>query len=138
MVNHVRADRIEHHIPSQFQQVGLAVHQDRLIATLEQVPGASMAAVAPLRIDPVQLPHALGQIAIDGLHHQVVVVGHQAVSVTAPVEALYHLTQDFEKPNPIGVVLLDRFAAITAGSDVVERAGEFDADGAGHDGGFPR
>ena len=63
-----------------------------------------------------------------------IMVVHQAPGVTHPVELPDHLPQRFEEQLAIFVVLEDVFATVTARCDVIEGAGEFDAEGAGNAG----
>ena len=58
-----------------------------------------------------------------------IVVRHEAPGVTEPVD---HLRQDAQKLHAIFVVFEDRLTPITAGRDVIKRAGEFDAEGSDH------
>ena len=55
-----------------------------------------------------------------------VVIDHQAVGVADPVEVLDHRAEDAQERMTVFVVLLNRLATITAGGEVVERAGKFD------------
>lgn len=54
------ADGIEHHVPRQLEQVGLAIDQNRLKAPLKQMSHALMSPVAGLGKHPVELTHAFG------------------------------------------------------------------------------
>ena len=83
---HARAHRVKHDIAAQFVQVGLLVHEDRLVAPLEQMSDSPVAPVGALGVDTVELAHALGEIAVGGLHHQVVVVGHVVKEALAAID----------------------------------------------------
>lgn len=54
-----------------------------------------------------------------------VVVAHEAVGVAEPVEALDGLAEDGEEDLAVTVVSEDTSPRVTAGGDVVDRAGEF-------------
>ena len=56
---------------------------------------------------------------------------HQTVGVAPPIEARHNLTQADQIHLPIIVVKKDIVTCITACSDVVNRAGEFELMGAG-------
>lgn len=49
-----------------------------------------------------------------------------------PVEAIADRTQQLQKPVLVGLIPIDGLAGIAAGGEVVEGAGEFQAQGAGH------
>lgn len=108
------------------------IDQDRLVAPLEQVAAAPVAPVAPLRVNTVELTHALREIAIRRRNHRVVVIAHQAIRMAAPVERRHHLAQHFQELRAIDIVLVDRLAPIAARADVIQRAVEFNTDGSGH------
>ncbi|WP_331001626.1 hypothetical protein [Methylicorpusculum oleiharenae] len=84
------------------------------------------------RPDPTspQLPHPFGEIALKGFYYQMVMVCHQAIAVTKPIEISNNLAQQAQKNNP--VVFVDIFSPITAGSDVVERIWKFKSKRSGH------
>ena len=52
----------------------LFLHQDRLVAALKDVTHAGVGLAEALRIDAVELSHALGEIPVRGFHQQVVVL----------------------------------------------------------------
>src|SRR3990172_8380220 len=96
------------------------------------MPHTPVAAIAGLGVDAVELTHALGQIAVRRLNQQVVVVIHQAPGMAYPVESGNDLSEGREEQQTVLVVLKDIFLPIPARSDVIERIGKFQAEGAGH------
>lgn len=80
------------------------------------------------------LPHPLRQVALRGLHHDVVVVGHLTIGVADPVESIADLPEQVEPEFAVGVGEEDRAALVAAGGDVVKAAGKFYAKGACHQG----
>ena len=62
-----------------------------------------------------------------------IVVSHLAVSEPLGIEPIHRRPEDVEKRDPILIVNVDRLAPIPARSDVVYRAGELYAEGAGHE-----
>lgn len=64
---YARSDRVGHDIAGDFQEIRFLLHDDRLVTALEHMPDAAMLAIEALRIDSIQLPHALGEIAVRGL-----------------------------------------------------------------------
>ena len=91
-----------------------------------------MPAVERLGVHPVELPHSPGQGGIDRLDQQVVVVRHQTIGMTEPVESRNSLSEYLEELLAIGVVEKDILICITAGSDVIHRAWVFDPQWSGH------
>jgi hypothetical protein len=59
--------------------------EDRLVPTLEQMARPLMVFIEKLSIDPVQLAHAPGEIAVRCLDQEVIVVVHQAIGMTEPI-----------------------------------------------------
>jgi hypothetical protein len=57
--------------------------------------------------DTIEPAHPSGQIAMGGPDEQLVMVGHQAVRQTLPIEIHRHGPEDIEKCHPPLVVLID-------------------------------
>jgi hypothetical protein len=131
--DHRGAHGIEHHIARQLQQIGIPLHQDGLEPTLEEMTHQPMAAIARLGVDAVELTHPLGEVRIGRLDDEVIVVGHLAPGVAAPVETAAHLAQHDEPVRAVLIVAIDRLAPITARGHMVQPASELDAEGSGHD-----
>ena len=89
--------------------------------------------VERLGVHPVELSHPPGQGGIDRLDQQVVVIHHQAIRMTEPVEPFDRLFQYLEEPLPIRVIEKDILVRVTAGSDVIHRAWVFDSQWSCHD-----
>jgi hypothetical protein len=64
--------------------MALLLDQDRLVASLEDVPDPVVRPVDGLRVDAVELTHAAREVGVGGLGEQMIVVGHQAVGVHRP------------------------------------------------------
>ena len=96
------------------------------------MPHPSVPSIRSLCEYPVELSHPLREIAVRGLHHQMVVVRHLAIGVTDPVEPLDHLRQGAKKHFAVFVVFIDRLLPITPGSDVVQGTGEFNTQRSGY------
>jgi len=67
-----------------------------------------------------------------GLDEEVVVVVHQDIGVQRPAKDAHGLAQEGEKPVPSFVIAGKRAAFMTAGRDMIEGAGEFQAERTGH------
>ena len=98
------------------------------------MPHPPVPPIAGLGIDTIQMTHALRQISVRRLNQQVVVIIHQALGITYPVELGYDLLQRRQKHLPVLVILINVFTPITTRGDVIESVREFDADWAGHNG----
>jgi hypothetical protein len=86
-----------------------------------------MASITGLGVHTIQLPHTLGQIAIRRLDQQMIVIGHHAPGVTNPVEVTHYIPEHINEPLTIGIIRIDRFAAIPACGHVVQRTTKFNA-----------
>lgn len=93
------------------------------------MPHTDMGAVAPLGVDTVELSHADTQIAFDSRHHDAEVLVHEAVGVTHPVETLADLAKEVEPFVPISIIQFNGLAPVATRSDVVQAAGDFNAQG---------
>jgi hypothetical protein len=110
--NHAGPNGVEHYIPDQLQEIRLAVNYNGLVPPLEDVPHTSMMSIEALCVDPVQLAHARGKIAIQGLNNQVIVVGHQAVGITYPVHPPADFIEDREGRLSVLIVQVNSCTAI--------------------------
>jgi hypothetical protein len=75
-LDHARPDQARNDVPPQLKQIGVPLDENALEPPLDQVPGAAMASVRCLCVDPIQMPHPLGKIPLDRLRHQMVVIRH--------------------------------------------------------------
>jgi len=98
------------------------------------MPDFRVPTVLRLRVDTVQLSHQSRPVAFTCEQYQVVVVAHQAIGQALRIEAAQGLAQDTEELRAVPVVLVDRLTPITTRGDMVNGAGELDAQGAGHGG----
>ena len=130
--HHACAYGIENDIPGQFEKIGVSIDQDRLVSSLKKMSATVVPMIRCLGIDTVQLPHSLREIPVGRLNHKVVMISHQTIGVTDPIEVPDHSFQDFQKPHPVGVILINRFPSITSGSDMIERTLELNSYGSGH------
>jgi hypothetical protein len=96
-LDHTSTRQIKNYVPCQFQKIGIAVNQNSLVAPLKDVACMSIMLIEALRLDPIQLTHASGQIGIRRLNHKAIVVSHQAVGITHPPHAPTNVTEYLEK-----------------------------------------
>jgi hypothetical protein len=97
------------------------------------VPHQAVALIEALGVDTIQMPHQPREIALPRVQDQVVVIAHLAIRQHLSIEALNRLRQHFKMQAPVFVVTVDGLASIAARCDVIDGAGEFQAEGAGHE-----
>jgi hypothetical protein len=84
-----------------------------------------MPLIEPLRVGPVQASHPTAQVGLWSFHHQVVVIGYQAIHLTTPVLLPDFASQQPEKLLAIGFIEKDGLRHIATRRQVVERIGRF-------------
>lgn len=62
--DHAGAQRVEHDVARQFEQVAVALDENGLVAPLENMPHPRIGAVEALGVDAVELPHALREVGL--------------------------------------------------------------------------
>ena len=67
----------------------------------------------PLGEDAVELSHPARQVGLECFDKQVIVVGHQAPCMDAPVEAYTHGAENIDQGVPVGVIETDSVATIS-------------------------
>lgn len=85
-----------------------------------------------LGIDTVQLAHAAGEIAVRRFNQKVLMIAHQAISMTQPVVLLADLAKQAKERRPIIVIFVNRLTPVTTRGDVIKRAGKFRSERSGH------
>lgn len=78
-----------------------------------------MCPIDPLRIDAVQVPHAFRELRLGRFDDQVIMIGHQTIGMTAPIEAPTDVRIHVQKHVPVGVIEKDIRPGIPSGSDVI-------------------
>jgi hypothetical protein len=114
-------NRIQDHVPRQFQQVAVLVHQDGLEAPLEDMADTHVAAVEALRVNPIDLAHSPRQGWSKRLEEQVIVIAHQAPCPDAPIESVRHAAEVCHEGRTILVVEENLLAGVAACHYVVQR-----------------
>jgi hypothetical protein len=97
-------------VTRQLEQTGIPLDENALETALKQASDQAMARTALLGEDAVELPHALRQIPLRGLHHDMIVIGHSAVGMTAPMKAQADLREHRQPSHAVGIVTVDRRA----------------------------
>ena len=103
--------------------MGIALHQDGLVPTLEAMARFAVPPVEVLRIAGVQPLHPSRKIGIRSPHDEVIVRRHQDEGVARPVVAEDDIVQELQKPASIDVVAIDGLAGHASSGDVVDRTG---------------
>ena len=78
------------------------------------MPCSLMSFIKKLCIDPVQLPHTQGEIAVRRLDQEVIVVVHHAVGMAEPVVSLIDMLECVEEVNAVLVVFENGLLFIAA------------------------
>lgn len=112
--------------------MALALDQDGGEPALQDVARALVARVEALGVGGVQALHAPRQVRPGRLDDQVVVVRHEAVGEAPPPARPDDLTEAMEEEAAVVVVEEDLLPRVAPGGDVIQRAGELDAQRPGH------
>ena len=132
VAHHAGAQGIQINVAADFEQIGVLVDQNTLEPPLKKVADLVVAAVIGLGVNAVEALHQPREVGLPCMGDEVIVVVHQAISQHGGIEAIHRLANHGEKTAPILVILEDSFAPIATRGHVIDRAGEFDAQGAGH------
>ncbi|MGH1450617.1 MAG: hypothetical protein ACRBBM_14530 [Pseudomonadaceae bacterium] len=106
--------------------------QDRFVASLKALAHPVVPSIVLLGIDTVQLAHTAGEIAVRRFNQKVLMIAHQAVSMTQPVVLLADFANQAKERRTIIVIFLYRLTPVTTSGHVVKRAGKFQSERSGH------
>ena len=104
----------------------------RPVAAAEDVVLASVTLVEGAGVGPVEVPHSLVEIRGGRLHEEVVVVAHQAIRVKEPGLVGDDRREKVQEKAAVASVPEDRPAFMSTAGDVVQRAGELEAERSRH------
>ena len=76
--------------------------------------------IVALGVDSIKLPHPRGEVAPGGFDEEVVVVIHQAVSMTEQVMPLRYRGEDIQKCLSIMIIVKYRLPSVPSGGHMVE------------------
>ena len=79
------------------------------------------------------MAHAYGEIGVGGFDQKMIVIAHEAVSVTDPVIPTVNVLQGVEKIDAVLVGSEDGLLLVPAGSDMIDSTGIFDTERARHE-----
>ena len=106
--------------------VAAAVHNERLVASAEEVAEEFMTAIEASGVGAEEPAHASDEIAVGCLDDEVKMIAHQAIGVDLPVGLGTSFTEGGEEAMTIGVVGEDGLAAVAPAHQMINRAGIFD------------
>ncbi len=118
--NETGADRIEREVPSDLQEIIVAIDQQALESTRKDVPHASMPSVERLTVNAVQLSESTGDVGLLRLEEQMVVIPHEAVGVTAKAPTNHDRLEDVQEGVAIEVIEEDRLASVASRQNMEE------------------
>lgn len=78
------------------------------------------------------MPHPVVESGVYGLHHQMVVIRHLAVSVDYEIEPLARGSKNPQPGPSISIVVINRSAPVASGRDVVQGIIKLETKGTGH------
>jgi hypothetical protein len=114
--------------------MAVLLNEDRFVPALEQMACPLMTFIKKLCIDPIQLSHTQGEVAIRRFDQEVIVVVHHAVGVANPIVSLINVLECVQEVDAVLVVFENGLLFIAARGDVIDSTGVFYAEGAGHEG----
>ena len=119
----LRADGIQMEVADEFQQVGLLLHHDGLVAILEEMPHTFMAPVEGAGIAGEEGPHAARQGTRPRPDEEMGMVRQEGPGIHGPGPPLGQGAAPGEKVRPVRVVAEDRGALDPPHHHMVEGLG---------------
>jgi len=108
------SDRVKREVSSDLQEIVVAIDEQALESTFEDVPHAPMSPIERLAVDPVELPESAGEVRLLGLEEQMIVIPHDAVGVTANAPTDHDLLENPEEGVAVDVIEKDRLASVAS------------------------
>jgi hypothetical protein len=99
-----RADRVEHDIPRELEEVRVALDENAPESTVEKMAFESVPPVEPLSVDTVEPLHTVRNVRTRRLDEKVKVIRHQAVGMASPFVPLDDVLEDLLEPDSIADV----------------------------------
>ena len=79
--DYLRPDRIEVQIATQLKEIGVFINEDGLVSPLKEMTTPALLSVYVGGVGTVDIVHDLAQVGMGGLYYEVIVVGHEDVTV---------------------------------------------------------
>jgi hypothetical protein len=111
---------IQGEVARELDEVPSALDEDRVESSLKEVSVDDVSVIERLCVCAVQLLHALGQVRLQRLEDEVVMVGHEAVAMAEPPPTLNDCLEQFEKQEVVVRVDEDLLSSIAARCDVID------------------
>jgi len=115
-------------------QIIVPIDDDRLVPALKQMPEHFVPAIVTLRVRSLKPFYAGHEVPLRSVHQQMVMVGHEHISMNAPAGFLTRFGQGFEPALPILVVPEEVPPLIAPRHHVIDRAGILNTQRPGHAG----
>src|SRR5476649_572459 len=90
------------------------VHDERFVTSAEQMSKLPVTPVKSRRISAKKPFHPRNQVGLWRLDDQMKMIVHQAIRVNLPARFDARLRQRFQKPPPVGVIMIYRLATVAA------------------------
>ncbi len=113
--------------------VAAALHRLRLVAAAENVPEQLVPVIEPDGVGALQPGHPGHQVGVGGFQHQMVVVGHQAISLHLPTCFQARLSQGLDEIVPVHIIQKDVLAPVPPAHHMIHGTGIFNASLAWHE-----
>jgi hypothetical protein len=115
---------IENNIAAAVEQISFLLDDIGFIAILKDVSYPVVFPVEELAVDLVEVFHPLGQVGVRCFDHEVVMVPHETVHMTQPVEPFDGFMEDIDVLDAISIIQEDHLSFITPAYDMVKSAFE--------------
>ena len=114
-------------VSHQLKQIGVAIAENRLVASLKQVAHRAMATVVSLGVGELDRLHDFGKRYLLGLQQQVHVVGHQNVCVDYETAALPVMLETLKIRRAVLVITKNYLPLIAPYDDMIESPFKLDS-----------
>lgn len=115
------ADRVEHDIAQQFQQMGLPHDVDVAKPSLKQMATEAVPPIKLVCIFPVQVMHRHGEICMGRFEQQMEMIWHQAYAIYHQLKPVYRFGKDAIPDLLVDIVGKYACPTIATRGDVVDR-----------------
>ncbi len=124
--------RIEVNIAAKRPVVSRVFDQKRLVSTLVEMSGPSIAFRIPVRLAREPMLHASGQIGFRGLDQRMDMIWHPTIGNNDPSATIDLVDQPLGEPLIVSIVVKESSPTVSTSDDVVVGAGELNSWGARH------
>jgi hypothetical protein len=130
----VCSNRVEVYVIARGPKISIpaAFHQLGFVATAQHVTDEFVPVIEPDSIGALQPGHAGDQVGVWAFQDQMVMIGHETISVNLPTGLLAGLGQGFEEIVPVYIVQKNVLTPVSSAHDVIHRSRIFNPQGAWH------